>query len=157
MITSGTIIPPALYPLGRTRADTQGIQPVGLGKPSLDAVPFGAASTCRLHWQPECQQPLVQRSAGAIDRGCILEWGFGLGLHLRMAELLCSPVTFGLVAGMTREGQIGWAIAPATTAGNDMVDLPAIGGGSRLVAVRAAIAPLEQQILPDLGAGECPC
>jgi hypothetical protein len=33
-------IPPALYPLGRTRAHTQGIHPLGLRKPSPDTVPF---------------------------------------------------------------------------------------------------------------------
>src|SRR5215469_12442100 len=71
-----------------------------------------------------------------------------------MPKLLCRPVAFGLVAIVTGECQVRRAITPTPAVGIDMVDLPAIGGRGLLMAVRTAIAPLEQQVLADFGASQ---
>src|SRR5215469_6062143 len=125
---------------------------MGLGQVALGPVEFRQPPTTRLHWHPEVQETVVQCSPGAVHRRRILQGCFGLPLHLRMAELFGSLVALGLIAGMTGQGEIPDPITAPTTAWEDVLDLPAIGGGGRLLTVGTAVVPLAEEILPHFHA-----
>ena len=90
----------------RARPHTGCINPMGLGQLALGAIPLGSATRSPLDGQPRLLQPLIERPAGAIDGGSILQRFPRLGLYPRMAIFRRRAVALGLIARMTSEREV---------------------------------------------------
>lgn len=138
-------------PSGRRWADVGRIQPVRFGDAALLPVPLGSSSRARLDGQPSAFEAFVQCPPYTIEGCGILERMHCLRLDVGKAELLRGAITFLLVASLASQRQVGHPVTASAHFWYDVLDLQ---GRARLLAISALVAPLEQQVLFELVAGQ---
>ncbi len=128
---------------GRHLAYAQGVEGMRLLDTEPGAVPAGPPARPGADGQPEDLQGFDQLEACCIDRRCILERLFGLGLDLWVAPFGSRLVPFGLIARMAGQTEIADPVRPAPAPGHNVVQFERTVS---LAAVGAPIRILEEQI-----------
>ncbi len=140
--------PTRIHPCQFSHAE--GIQRMRFGEVAARPVPARASPAPAANGYPQFLKLAHQREARRVDGGGIPERGFGLRLHLRVAELGRRPVPFGAVAVMAGQHEVGHPVGAASAAGQLVVELK---GHVPLPAVHAAVLVFFQQIGPRFPAG----
>jgi hypothetical protein len=140
--------PARIHPCQLSHAE--GVKRMRLAEIEARPIPVRTSPAPAANGYPQFLKLAHQREARRVDRGGVPQWGFGLHLHLRVAELGRRPVPLGAVAVMAGQHEIGHAVGAAPAAGNLMVELK---GHVPLPTVRAAVLVFFQQIGPRFPAG----
>ncbi len=116
-------------------------------------VPPGPPARPGADGQAQNAQGLDHLEPGRVHRRRVLEWAFGLRLHLRVAELGGGLVPFLLVAGVTGQAEIADAVGAATTPGQDVIHFER---GIHLAAIGTPVLVFDEQVGSGFPAGKRP-
>ncbi len=126
-------------------ANIRCIQPVRFWNPTPFSIPLGASAGTCLDGQSSSLQAFVERPPRIIGGGSIFKRG--LRLDMGEPEFMRCLVAFLLVALLTGQRQITHPMTAPAHFRHDVFDLQ---GYARSLAVRALMAPLEQQVFFQL-------
>jgi hypothetical protein len=108
--------PARIHPCQFSHAE--GVQRMCFGEVEARPVPARASPAPAANGYPQFLKLAHQREARRVDRRGVPERGFGLRLHLWVAELGRRPVPFGAVAVMAGQHEVGNPVGAAPAAGS---------------------------------------